>query len=359
VTTKVETDPLGTQVDDTSAYNQNGGGNGYGFNPMGFYGDPTMPNMGCRMDGVPADCNMVQRQINSGAAVQCPPSGCGPRAGFNAFTRRTELFQFSANAAAAGIGTFGVGLGFLPTGVNFVGTGFTVATGRGAIFSGMGTMVDTPMSVTAQYYSLNQIEILVPWRSPPQDSGFDTPGITDLVNRTLSNPDCAKFYQQILASVSGKNLPLDGGNMKDIFNRFLAQKKGGFTRTKPDGNAGHGGVFGHIPKGDGKIFSAVFPDPAQQTWVDAQVTLAELMHLAASSGWYSDYDLAVAANNIPEYAKLFPLGPHRNVFDARFQQEKNHKIIGIGPPKDKASLGYSTYIHNIERVICPVPKTTP
>lgn len=170
VTSKVETDPLGTQVADTSNYNYNGGGNGYGFNPNGFYGDPTMPNMGCSADGLPADCNWVQRMINSGAAVQCPPGGCGPRAGLNQATGNTELFPFNANAAAVGIGTFGVGLGFLPTGVNFVGNGFTVAAGRGAVFSGMGTSVDAPTGATSQFYSLNQIEILVPWHSPPQNS---------------------------------------------------------------------------------------------------------------------------------------------------------------------------------------------
>ena len=44
VTSKVETDPLGTVVDDSSLYNYGGGGGG--FNPMGFYGDPTKASMG-------------------------------------------------------------------------------------------------------------------------------------------------------------------------------------------------------------------------------------------------------------------------------------------------------------------------
>jgi len=114
-------------------------------------------------------------------------------------------------------------------------------------------------------------------------------------------------------------------------------------------------VFGHIPKGDGKIFSPPYYRPSD-TQHDTVTTLAELFHLAGSKEWYSDYELAVAAHNIPEYAALFPMGPTNNVFDARYIQMKNYQIIGIGPPKDENDGGYSTYIHNIERVMCPVPK---
>jgi YD repeat-containing protein len=162
VTSKVETDPLGTQVSDASEFNQNGG-SGYGFNPQGFYGDPTLPNMGCRQDGFEADCNKVQRDLTNGVAVQCPNGNCGPQAGVNRATGRVELFQFSANAAAAGIGTGGVGVGFLPNGVNFVGNGFTMAAGTSAIFSGMGTYFGAEGFAAGgptAFYSLNQIEIL-------------------------------------------------------------------------------------------------------------------------------------------------------------------------------------------------------
>ncbi len=80
VTSKVETDPLGTQVSDTSAFNQNGGGNGYGFNPNGFYGDPTMPSMGCYIDGVEAPCSMAINALRSDAtksATIYSPQGLG------------------------------------------------------------------------------------------------------------------------------------------------------------------------------------------------------------------------------------------------------------------------------------------
>jgi YD repeat-containing protein len=78
VTSRIETDPLETQVSDSSAYNYNGGGSGYGLNPNGFYGDPTMPNMGCRQDGFEADCNKVMRDLSEGIAVQCPNNNCSP-----------------------------------------------------------------------------------------------------------------------------------------------------------------------------------------------------------------------------------------------------------------------------------------
>ncbi|MDT4967431.1 MAG: hypothetical protein QOJ64_2168 [Acidobacteriota bacterium] len=80
VTSKIETDPLSVQVDDSANYNYNGGGNGYAYNGSGFYGSPQVPDMGCMSDGVPTSCSMVIRQINAGVAVQCPNNNCGPRA---------------------------------------------------------------------------------------------------------------------------------------------------------------------------------------------------------------------------------------------------------------------------------------
>jgi hypothetical protein len=59
------------------------------------------------------------------------------------------------------------------------------------------------------------------------------------------------------------------------------------------------------------------------------------MHLAASDGWYSDYELAVAAHNIPEYAALFPMAARYNVFDANYVQEKDHKVLGSGRLRTK------------------------
>ena len=193
------------------------------------------------------------------------------------------------------------------------------------------------------------------YRRPPQNAQFDIPNITRLVNQTLSNPNCLTFYQRILTAANKNNAPLDNGNMKDIFKRFLDQKKGGLTRKKPANNAGWGGITGHLPDGNAEIFSPDF-GPDQRNFLDAQATLAELMHHAGSKAWYSDYELAVAANRIPEYAKLFRQSAETNVFDDKYKQMKDGKVIGIGPPKNKNDGGYSSYIHNIERAICPVGK---
>jgi YD repeat-containing protein len=78
VTSKVEMDPLSVQVSDSPDYNY-GGSVGYIANPNGFYGTPTLPDMGCYMDGVPAPCNMVQSALRQGTATQCPDNRCGPR----------------------------------------------------------------------------------------------------------------------------------------------------------------------------------------------------------------------------------------------------------------------------------------
>lgn len=189
----------------------------------------------------------------------------------------------------------------------------------------------------------------------PQNVGFNMAEITKRINQTLSNPDCLSFYQRILSSASPKNPPLDNGNMVDIFRRFLAQSKGGLTRKRPKDNAGFGGAFGRLTDGDAKIFSPDF-GPEFREFLDAQATLAELMHHAGSKEWYTDYELAVAAHNIPEYAKQFDLSASSNVFDPSYLQMKNGKVVGKGPPTDKDDGGYSSYIHNIERRICPVRK---
>jgi hypothetical protein len=65
-------------------------------------------------------------------------------------------------------------------------------------------------------------------------------------------------------------------------------------------------------------------------------------------------NLRKAAHNIPEYANAMTLTDVNNVFHPKYQQMKDRKIIGIGPPKDKDDGGYSSYIHNIERTKCPL-----
>ena len=64
ITSKVEQDPLGTKVDDE--WSQWGGGTTYNSSPVGFYGDPRNPGMGCSVQNVPTPCNLATRLANSG-----------------------------------------------------------------------------------------------------------------------------------------------------------------------------------------------------------------------------------------------------------------------------------------------------
>src|SRR5205085_8414143 len=64
VTSKVETDPLGTQVDDTANYNFSGNTN-YNSSPNGFYGDPQQPQM-CSLAGFPIPCSIAVHLVNVG-----------------------------------------------------------------------------------------------------------------------------------------------------------------------------------------------------------------------------------------------------------------------------------------------------
>jgi YD repeat-containing protein len=99
VTSKIETDPLGTQVDDTANYNYSSGGSG-GFNPNGFYGTPQMPNMGCTADGVPTSCAQVQRWIRDGIAAPCPGNICSPRSVVDGNgNRQWQFYRFTAEGA--------------------------------------------------------------------------------------------------------------------------------------------------------------------------------------------------------------------------------------------------------------------
>jgi hypothetical protein len=306
---------------------------------------------GCYVNGFELECGMVTALQASGAVEQCPDNNCGPRRGHDKYGNPV-LVPLTTNPNTGQLGYFPNGYGAGEWGITIDGLGHPTASAWTEGYTGYvwkTICVDGECSFGPEPTAYSGSEYF-------QAADFDTDGIAKLVNATLSSASCADCYQRILGSASAKNPPLDGGNMEAIFRRFLAQKKGGFTRTKPRGNAGFGGVFGYIPKGNAKIFSLEYKFPNLRNWKDAQTTLGELMHLAASHGWYSDYELAVAAHNIPEYAELFPQDPTRNVFDSRFLQMRNFKVIGIGRPKDQNNGGFSSYIHAIERVICPVPK---
>jgi hypothetical protein len=181
----------------------------------------------------------------------------------------------------------------------------------------------------------------------PQSPAFDTVSITNQVDAIFSKWRCIEFAKRILTAVSTKDNPvLRGGDLREIFDDFLNQKKGGYTRTKPPGSAGFGSPTGLIRKEDGQIFSRAYPSMSgpEQTAYDAGTTVAELFHMAGRNEYYTDRALAEAVHNIPEYAALSSfLSP--TVFDPRYA----HKADAAKNPNHG---GWSSYFHDIQRKVC-------
>jgi RHS repeat-associated protein len=177
-------------------------------------------------------------------------------------------------------------------------------------------------------------------------SGFNIPGIVTQVNAILSKPACIDFAERILNAVTNKDNPLlTGGDLQQLFELFLVQKNGGYTRKKPNDSAGYGSPRGLIRNGNGKIFSKVVA-PAEQTAYDAATTVAELFHLAGRNQYYTDRALAEAAHSIPDFASKYGgFIPESNVFDPRYRDK-------AGAAKDPNHGGWSSYFHDIQRKVC-------
>ncbi len=86
----------------------------------------------------------------------------------------------------------------------------------------------------------------------PQNSTFDIPGITTLVNQELADPDCAKFAQAILNQLSNGK----GGSLADVFNAFLNQPKAYdlFTRNAPPESRREASAIGSLKNSTGAMF---------------------------------------------------------------------------------------------------------
>jgi hypothetical protein len=143
--------------------------------------------------------------------------------------------------------------------------------------------------------------------SSQQTPSFDTAGIKERLKTALDDPECANFVKQLLNAVAKTNNPLykDGDVMK-LFDSFVSQTKGGFTREKPAGSAGYGNASGLIAKGDASIF--LYGDGSKQasdqTILDTMGTLHELLHLAGAKSRYTDRAFAEVVRNNPEWSKL-------------------------------------------------------
>jgi YD repeat-containing protein len=183
----------------------------------------------------------------------------------------------------------------------------------------------------------------------PKNTAFDITRITNQVDAIIEKLRCVEFGKRILNAVSTKDNPvIRGGDLRDIFDDFLLQENGGYTRTKLPGSAGYGSPRGLIRKGNGTIFSPAYSSMsgAEQTEYDAATTVAELFHMSGRNEVYTDRALAEAARSIPEYAALYRgVNPESNVFDQRYRDKS-------GAAKNPNHGGWSSYFHDIQRQVC-------
>jgi hypothetical protein len=201
-------------------------------------------------------------------------------------------------------------------------------------------LTTTPAGPNTLYWLLGSMNLM------PQNSGFDVPGIINLVNQELLDPDCAKFAATILNQLSkGK-----GGSLADVFKAFLNQPKAHelYTRVRPSGSLGEATTIGSLKNSTAAMFLRP-TTPAEQTLRDANNTIGELFHPAGGS--YSDEQLAKALRVTPyasEASLAFPDGT-ANIFD-----KKNYLANGWSDAD-----GYSHYFHAIQLRHCgTIPANT-
>jgi hypothetical protein len=178
--------------------------------------------------------------------------------------------------------------------------------------------------------------------------------VISLVNRTFANNDCFTFLQTVLnrASTSRSSNPvLRGGDIRAIFQNFLNQTKGGISRNLQGSR--YGNASGRIRldgKGDATIYRG-FGHGIQDEY-DASGIVAELPHLAGSKGGYPrpeyhDLDLARAAyeTGYDKYFRFKTVPNPFSTFPDRKSQEKN-----------RGSMVWSSYFHDIMNQLCPIPR---
>jgi len=339
----VEFDPLHADVSTTAPSNPpllEGQGDvspsHSGSNLSARFGDIFNTTAGCMIDGIPSTCDMAMSLRNRGAGDRVTKALV-----YNHGTRGIDWYGDVHEEGVAGF-TF---LEFRSATGGTMGGGYAPDTYSEVLGGTQNSSVTiyggAALASTAVGAGPNYIQ--------PQQTGFDIAGITTQVDAILSKLRCIEFGKRILNAVSTKDNPvLRGGDMREIFDDFLLQENGGYTRTKPPGSAGYGSPTGLIRKGDGTIFSRAYPSmsAAEQTAYDAGTTVAELFHMAGQNEYYTDRALAEAAHNIPEYAALYR-GFNRqwNVFDPSY-------VDKAGAAKNPNHAGWSSYFHDIQRQLC-------
>ncbi|HJT67512.1 MAG TPA: fibronectin type III domain-containing protein [Pyrinomonadaceae bacterium] len=288
--------------------------------------NPQSYGGGCLVDRLPTDCNLAMRLLANGSAARCPQNDCGPRM---VNGQLTPLYLTEG------------GFGFWVKGTKQQPKQRKAPTLR----------KDTPQERAARKklkrerggdpFGVGRDEV----------ESFNLDEIRRMVTAALNRPICRDFYTRVLnaANVNTKKNPvLEGADLSKIFDDFMNQKKGGFTRKPVPGGAGFGSPTGLIRPGNPNSNASIFlPPPVDDIdldFSDAIGAVAEIFHLAGSRAFYDDEQLANAVHNIPEFASKFPLSAKNNVFDPAYQ----------GNPKDPEDGGYSTYFHNIQRIFCEV-----
>lgn len=260
VTSQIETDPLGTAVDTTATFNYNGS-QGYNSNPLGFYGDPVSPNLGCTGNGTASDCSQQMHDLYGRDQNRCGDGRCDglpTSVGWNAATARYEIMHYDSNAAAAGLGMIGTGLGFLPFGISFgtgsSGNGFIVSPRGHAAISGMrGSLValdGNPPGGGNYLASLNQIEVLVPKSKGEVERSLTAAQreiMKDIVGAALyilnTQSDCSKYIQ----GDSGHDPAMELRELQGWALRYFNGTQ--FSSLESDGTiaAARGGVWSSDP----------------------------------------------------------------------------------------------------------------
>ena len=315
VVSRIETDPLGTQVDDTFNYNYNGGGNGYGFNPNGFYGDPTRPNMGCKADGVPADCNWVARQIRNGVQVQCPQNNCGWRAIRNEQGVGVGAARFHASADGRQY--------FLAAGVNYVGNNtFRLP---GGLFARVGFDQSEGRLGNAHHS-----------RSPQKAEEIRVPIVNfkKLLQDTLAFSDCAEFLAKLIKKASELSKGQSNAVSTDImtlYHMINRQPRGGF-RHNHDGKDYYGytgGGYRKLPPVSGG------GGAAWGNWRDGNVTI-----WITGGGGYSDSP-PLTFDRIPfEYA----LRAIHEIFHKAGENGYGHDIMNLAANELETGLSFNNAV---------------
>jgi hypothetical protein len=269
-----ELDPLGSNAETSNPY-LIGLNPDEGFTSYPQLGDLSYLNGKCRLDGIPYPCAELSHLMDIGVVESAYPGHWEHDPNQPGDARHPRLVPITRPIQSYGVGVF---------------------------------LIWTPSEFRGERDTSGYVLYVA-----PQDTTFDLPGITKLVDLELAEDQCAKFAETILNQLSkGK-----GGNLPDVLNAFLNQSKQHdlFTRILPEGSFGEATAMGKLKNSTASMFLRT--DRTFQTETDADNVIQELFHFAGNG--YNDKQLAEALNKTT-YAddanKVFPDGT-ANIFDPR------------------------------------------